>query len=68
MRTVTHGKMEFGKSILFMTVSRATREVTTTFASSDGYQNAAHVHMTPAEARKYAHQLIVMAECLDSEA
>ncbi len=70
MKTVTHGKTTFGKTIVFVTIGQKTGELglTCVFASEDGNQNAAEIHMTAAEARNYARQLSAMADKLDLNA
>jgi hypothetical protein len=65
MRTVTHAQAVFAKSRTIITLSRDTNEVVTGFTSSDCIQNACHVHMSPAEARRYAQQLIIAADKLE---
>lgn len=67
MRIVTHQKLAFGKSHVVVMVSPNEKEVITNFTSDDYIQNAAHVHMTPDEARRYAHQLIVYADKIDPQ-
>ena len=65
MRIITLGQMTLSKGMRFITVNHETNEVTTSFASSDGIMNASHVHMSPAECRAYAHELIIRAHELD---
>lgn len=65
MRTVTHSVGILGKSHVLITTSTDTREVVTSFTSSDYIQNMAHVHMSPTEARRYAQLLIIAANKLD---
>jgi len=65
MKSVTYGGGLFSKGHTVLTVNSETKEVVTSFTSSDYLMNAAHVHMTADEARKYAQQLIIYANKLD---
>jgi hypothetical protein len=65
MRTITFGEMTLSHGHNVVSTSRETKNVVATFTSSNYLQNAAHVHMSPSEARHLAMLLIEHAAWLD---
>ena len=65
MRVHTYGKVSFGKSDASVSKSDIEGHMIISFTSSDHLQNAAHVHMTLSEAKRFAMQLIAYAEKME---
>ena len=65
MNTRTYGEVVFNKGHFFTSVDKDSREIVTSFTSSDRLMNAAHVRMSAKEAREFAQLLIVHAQQLD---
>ena len=65
MKTSAYGIVTLTHGHVVVIACPKKKEVVTSFTSEDYLMNAAHVYMTPDEARKYAQQLIVYADKLD---